>query len=125
MLDIDATAVLEEEVGTEEDNGDHGAPLRCAACLNAITRPVLRISVHGAHRHEKTNPAGLIFDIGCFTAAPGCAETGQPTPEWSWFPGFEWRFAECARCGAHIGWSYRDRAGNRFFGLILARLREG
>lgn len=76
----------------------------------------------GAHEHTFVNPAGYAFHIGCFGAAPGCAHAGDEDPTFSWFPGWTWQLALCARCGAHLGWTYRN-AAQRFWGLILAALR--
>ena len=31
---------------------------------------------------------------------------GLPTTDWSWFEGYSWQIAVCARCYAHLGWRY-------------------
>jgi len=31
---------------------------------------------------------------------------GEPTPEYSWFPGFSWSMAHCRQCSRHIGWGF-------------------
>lgn len=101
-----------------------GARLRCRACGHAITEDAERVSVSGSHVHTRSNPAGIQFCFGCFQAAPGCASVGPPTGEYTWFPGCRWRIAVCSSCGDHLGWSFTG--GQRFFGLILARLvRDG
>lgn len=96
--------------------------LLCAACANSITRHEMRIEVSDAHRHTFTNPAGFTYTIGCFADAPGCAQSGVYTAEWSWFADHEWRYANCRRCKAHVGWHFRG--AGRFFSLILERLVE-
>jgi len=106
----------------EADSPRDDEKLLCAACGHAITRRRHRTSVNGAHHHTCTNPHGLVFDIGCFSEAPGCAETGNPTYEWTWFQGFMWRLALCGGCGAHMGWGYRTESGDGFYGLILERI---
>jgi hypothetical protein len=105
-----------------EDAGP--APLLCCVqCLHTITSDNRRMTVSGAHRHVFANPFGHVFEIGCFSDAPGCAVVGAPSPDFSWFTGTTWRVAVCAACGLHLGWRYEsgDRA---FYGLILDRLRR-
>lgn len=78
--------------------------------------------MNGSHEHTFVNPGGFVHHIGCFAAAPGCAYLGSTESAFSWFPGWTWQIAACARCRAHVGWIYRN-AGAQFHGLILAALR--
>lgn len=78
--------------------------------------------MNGAHRHTLCNPHGLVFEIGCFTEAPGCATVGGASEFFSWFPGYAWRIAVCRGCTAHLGWAYGS--GPAFWGLISDRLVE-
>lgn len=96
--------------------------LCCAACLTPITEAAHRSRQAGRHEHICSNPEGVQFRIGCFAAAPGCVMIGRPTSHWTWFAGYRWRVALCGRCGAHLGWQFRDGAGAGFFGLIVERL---
>lgn len=93
----------------------------CAACTTRIARDDARIERSGAHRHRLVNPAGALFELGCFAAAPGCVVDGEPTTEHTWFAGFAWSYALCANCRDHLGWCF-EGDGARFFGLILTRL---
>ncbi|MCH9686457.1 MAG: hypothetical protein K0V04_33800 [Deltaproteobacteria bacterium] len=102
---------------SSEDRSDR---LRCRACGEAITESDARTEIAGSHAHTFVNPAGLVFEIGCFARAPGCVGVGEPQPFFSWFPGYAWRVAACGGCRAHLGWSYGD--GPQFHGLILDRL---
>jgi hypothetical protein len=68
------------------------------------------------------NPHELMFHIGCFAAAPGCAQVDIATAEWTWFSGYRWQVALCRHCGIHLGWRYRGAGSDAFFGLILDRL---
>lgn len=108
------------------DRADARAPddaaLRCAVCEHRITERAYRCEMAGAHEHTFVNPAGFQFRIGCFTAAPGCAHAGAASGEFSWFPGWRWQIALCARCHSHVGWLYRLGA-DQFHGLILAALK--
>ena len=105
-------------------SADTGASdeLRCVACDHPITECAYRTDMMGAHEHTFVNPGGFAYAIGCFAAAPGCAYQGVPDPAFSWFPGWTWQIAVCARCRVHLGWIYR-LAGQQFHGLILAALR--
>ena len=98
--------------------------LYCFACGSAITAARERIAVGGGHDHTFTNPAGHVFRVGCFRRAPGCAQAGELTGEYSWFAGYAWRYALCAGCRVHLGWVYQGPQPG-FFGLILDRLLPG
>lgn len=119
-----------EVVDLHEDEGfahkEKEYHILCKACGHRITSIDYIISVGGQHRHTFTNPAGLTFEIGCFSHADGCYVYGVPTPHYTWFPGFSWCFAFCSRCATHLGWLYRSSLSGRegFFGLIAARLIE-
>jgi len=96
--------------------------LYCFICGTAITHDRERFAVQGSHEHTFTNPAGYVYRIGCFRAAPGCLETGEFTEAYTWFTGCAWRYALCSSCRVHLGWAYRGNEEERFYGLILDRL---
>lgn len=103
--------------------GDDQA-LRCAACGHRITDLGYRHQVGGGHEHTFVNQAGFVHHLGCFLAAPGCAYRGATESAFSWFPGYTWQIAVCARCRVHVGWIFRC-AGDQFHGLLVAALRQG
>jgi hypothetical protein len=76
---------------------------------------------HGSTVHRRVNPAGIVFEFGCFASAPGAAVIGEPTEEHSWFPGYVWSYVLCRGCGEHLGWHFQG-ADSPFHGLILDRL---
>jgi hypothetical protein len=115
-------ALAEER--TEQETREEENYLLCAVCRRAITRLNARISKNGKHIHVFFNPHGIVFEIGCFSSAFGCAHVGRATTEFTWFPGYAWRIAVCAGCSAHLGWHYQGEGGG-FYGLILANLVEG
>lgn len=45
--------------------------------------------------------------------------SGSLTDEFSWFPGYFWRYVHCAHCNAHLGWKYfsRNLMPKSFLGL--------
>jgi hypothetical protein len=104
-----------------EPSAEPEGALLCFACGHPITSESERIAAGGAHEHTFTNPGGWVYRIGCFRRAPGCAQAGEFTGEYSWFPGQAWRYALCAGCRAHLGWAFRG-AQPEFYGLILDRL---
>jgi len=95
----------------------------CRNCHYKITSPRYVITVNGRHRHTFINPAGITYQIGCFSEAEGCVVTGEPTYEYTWFQGFMWSYCLCARCYVHIGWFYQGDS-EYFYGLILDMLKE-
>lgn len=111
----------------DQDRADTDEPveraLLCRTCGQPVARVRDRVAVNGKHGHALFNPAGLLFEVGCFTVAPGCRFEGVFTFEFTWFPGYAWRFAMCRRCDAHLGWEYRGAAGG-FVGLIMTEVRE-
>jgi len=113
----------------EEEGTNGGNAILCRQCKNKITTSSNRIEKNGRHKHVFNNPGGYIFEIGCFGAAPGCVNQGQPSLEFSWFAGFSWRFSLCSGCHTHLGWVYQSVGGQNtgsssFFGLVLDRLIE-
>ena len=98
-----------------------GRELECRRCRAAITTRADAIRVSGSHEHTFFNPAGFVYEIGCFSLAPGCVEIGSPTEDFSWFPGYAWRLALCGSCGIHLGWHFSGRTPH-FYGLIIERI---
>ncbi len=107
----------------EKPTRDPGAIL-CKACGRVITHDQDRLAVQGTHLHTFANPQGLVFEIGCFRTAVGCAYGGELTAEFTWFAGYQWKIAVCAGCLTHLGWLFIS-AANQFNGLIIDRLASG
>jgi len=107
---------FEHEIQLAEKTDD---ALYCRACGHLVTRRRWLLD-RGGIEHRLTNPLGVTFTVICFIAAPGAARFGTPTREHSWFEGYEWCFALCRGCEAHLGWSYHGTT--EFFGLIKDRL---
>lgn len=122
LFDRDSSAKRERKLAGAVTATPQRAPrLLCVRCRHPITDSDQRIDVSGSHAHTCTNPLGLTFHIGCFRDAPGCASIGAATTEYTWFPGYAWRIADCAKCGVHLGWQFTSPADG-FFGLIVDRL---
>jgi hypothetical protein len=119
---IDLQKRAEKELSEEEKPE---RVILCRNCRHQITSHKDIIDVNGHHRHVFNNPEGILFEIGCFSAADGCINHGTPTLEFTWFPGFSWRFSVCANCMMHLGWQYQLKCKEKFWGLILTHLVEG
>ncbi len=95
--------------------------IHCRACGQVVTSGDQRVSVGDSHRHTFFNPAGVVYELGCFRRAPGCAAVGPPSSEFTWFPGHLWQVTLCRHCHTHLGWFF-SQGEEGFFGLILPRL---
>lgn len=106
---------------TKESTGDEkNSAYCCAVCQQFITSESTAITVEGEHTHIKTNPDGRKYLLCCFSAASGCAQSGDPTSYFSWFAGYNWQFAHCSQCGVQLGWVFEGQ--NRFYGIIKEQL---
>ena len=99
-----------------------GDVIVCRACRQRITDTGEQCMAQGARDHTFCNPAGILYQVSCFRAAPGVGYRGSPTAEWSWFTGYRWRMAHCRGCGQHLGWLFQGRGGDVFHALIMQRL---
>jgi hypothetical protein len=115
--DIRKQSEFEENEEKKEEK-----PILCRNCRQKITAAEFRIEISGHHRHIFNNPQGIVFEIGCFSSAAGIVNHGVPTSEFTWFPGFSWRFSLCSACHFHLGWQYQSGKGRVFYGLILNHL---
>ncbi len=109
-------------VNTDDDIAYSGVVFRCRICKNPIATEAHILSVNGAHKHTFANPHGKVFEIGCFSAAPGCRTVGQPSRECTWFAGCSWSYSLCSKCRNHIGWKYQSDISGIFWGLVLVEL---
>jgi len=114
---IDAAPENDVQAETEEEH-----LIRCRECLFPITREEAQDEWAGSRQHTFANPAGIVFTIGCFSAAEGCIPVGPLSDEFTWFPGFAWRVGICRGCLTHLGWHFAAPSGARFWGLILDHL---
>ena len=79
-----------------------------------------RFPYEGKEEFTFPNPEGIRFCIVTFFRTLGCRESGQPTLEHTWFPGYAWSYCQCDRCGQHLGWFYNGL--HQFAGLIKPRI---
>lgn len=108
----------------DEEEDEFQRVLFCKSCGRMITSEKDRLQIDGAHNHTFFNPAGIVYELGCFKTAPGCSIQGEATSEFSWFAGYHWRVALCGGCTAHLGWHFMSGT-MAFFGLIIKNLSSG
>ena len=109
-------AESDDKTGTEGEKA-----LICRRCHTVITSRLHETAVNGSHLHTFFNPAGVIYEIGCFRQARGCVVHGLPTGEFSWFKGYFWQYAACITCQDHLGWFFASNE-KTFYGLITSKL---
>ena len=122
LTDKQIDSITKKIAEKRQKKPDKDPLIRCKSCGNTITTVDAVIPVCGQHRHTFKNPAGIYYEIGCFSAAKGCFNMGEPTLEFTWFPGYTWCYSVCSKCFAHMGWFYKSGGDNSFYGLILNRL---
>jgi len=104
--------------------GPDESAIRCRSCQQVVTSRYLALAVNGQHNHTMPNPLGIVFEISCFSEAPGCLGQGAVIVEHSWFPPHGWQIGLCRCCRAHLGWYYQAQGLAAFWGLIRAHLLE-
>lgn len=72
------------------------------------------------------NPSGFVHQTITLRKARGLTLEGSPSTDNSWFPGYAWTIAYCARCFAHMGWRFTavssDTQPVAFYGLSRAAI---
>ena len=111
------------EISVEEPSKDHDDEvfILCKNCGSPLTSIKFKISVNGNHTHAFVNPYGMIFEIACFSKAPGCGSASRASDEFSWFKGHKWMVSVCKLCLNHNGWIFESK-DHFFFGLILDQI---
>ena len=90
----------------------------------------------GVPAYSATNPQNRRFDVIRVQASERVVARlrlrGPQTSDHSWFPPLAWSFANCERCGSHIGWAFSRQCLTspippEFIGVIVTncRLRMG
>jgi hypothetical protein len=102
--------------------------------------PVSEGAPGGVPAYSATNPQNRRFDVIRVQASERVIGRlrlrGPPTTDHSWFPPLAWSFANCKRCGSHIGWAFSKESSRdcltspippEFIGVIVTncRLRMG
>jgi hypothetical protein len=123
-IDGEPLRQLTDEAHTDPLPSEEERWIVCRQCQQRLTRPSERTQINGSHSHTFANPAGVVFEIGCFRMAGGLQYIGPPSYEFPWFAGNSWQIVICGTCQTHLGWCFRGTESGEFFGLILERLQE-
>ena len=107
----------------DESEKEQQKGLLCRICHLLITSSRESLEKDGKHLHTFFNPAGIVYEIGCFRQAQGCLAFGAPSGEFAWFGGYSWQVVYCRSCQQHLGWRFSGE--DQFFGLIVNKLTEG
>lgn len=118
----EAPGLTRDRSADDESADEQRRALLCRTCSTPITTDRQRIDKQGKHLHTFFNPAGIVYEIGCFRSAPGCMTYGPPSSEFAWFSGYSWQIVCCRSCQEHLGWVFRG--DDEFFGLIVRKLKE-
>lgn len=102
------------------EQGDPEADWLCAWCHHRVANERDRFCFEGKDEFLFSNPDGLQFHIITFSQARGCAQSGRPTLEYTWFAGHAWSYCHCGECRQHLGWYYKGQ--HEFVGLIKDRI---
>lgn len=123
VLYFDAATLGDLKHDVSQDSAarqDKGKYMCCVQCRHRIAPLSSAVEINGSQVHRRRNPLGHYFVFQCYRAAPGCAVSGEPTAEYSWFAGYRWQFASCNQCQNQLGWYFSGENG--FFGLIRDQL---
>lgn len=130
----------------KEDSRRHTI-LACSACGLGLASRRSMFSVSSAQGScgVYTNPHGVLHQtvtvsdlLPSKSSAPRVLLEGRPTARDTWFDGFAWTIAYCARCDQHLGWKFEtvqlypwmsrsgvEEAGETFFyGFRFDALQE-
>ena len=124
MIKLFLTANSSAPLARTVDDGPAAPRLVCRFCRHVISSEAERVVINGSSSHTMFNPAGIVYQLGCFRSAPGCVVRGETTDEFTWFAGYRWSLALCGRCQVHMGWYFQGEDSS-FFGLIEPNLILG
>ena len=100
--------------------------IACRSCQAEVSRPRHVFAARdGRSVHVFPNPAGVMQEIVTLTTVWSVVADGHATTEFTWFSGYAWTVAYCARCRVHLGWRFDSVGADRptsFFGLLVSRL---
>ena len=92
-----APTIVEPEAqpDTATAPNDTASDWLCAWCHNRVASEMDRFPYNGKDEFTFRNPEGIRFKIITFSRTLGCRETGVPTLENTWFPGYAWSYCQC------------------------------
>ena len=74
------------------------------------------------------NPGGQVHETLTLYKVKNVMYIGQPSTEYSWFPGYAWQICRCIHCDSHLGWRFTASASekmhpNKFYGISRGSIR--
>ncbi len=113
---------------TSSDKDKSRRDFLCAHCGAFITQSAALIKMNGATEHSYVNPSGIRCNFRTFIHCENVLIHEQLYEEYSWFPGYGWRFLMCGHCSLHLGWKYDALRGGMnppgLFGVLIESVRE-
>jgi len=117
-----------QEPADQDVDDDRGPVLVCRSCGTRIARRAWIAAIDDASAERVFfNPAGVMMEVLTLRRATNVREAGVPTEEFSWFPGYAWRFAHCGGCERQLGWRFAGVGAQvpaTFWGLLQRELVE-
>ncbi|KAJ8963546.1 hypothetical protein NQ314_005551 [Rhamnusium bicolor] len=79
----------------------------CDSCGTEITDPskVFAMSKDGIQSNY-VNPGGHVYETVTVMTAQNFELIGNPSKQFSWFPGYAWTIMQCKTCNNHLGWRF-------------------
>ncbi|XP_017969206.1 protein cereblon homolog isoform X3 [Drosophila navojoa] len=104
----------------------------CRYCDSSLAycSDLFAMSKHGVQT-QYCNSAGYIHETNTVyrVIAHAIGYSGEPSTEFSWFPGYQWHIIICKFCAQHVGWEFKavepNLAPKVFFGLAGSSVRIG
>ncbi|EDV94752.1 protein cereblon [Drosophila grimshawi] len=104
----------------------------CRYCNSSLAycSDLFAMSKHGVQT-QYCNSAGYIHETNTVyrIIAHAVGYSGEPSTEFSWFPGYQWHIIICKFCAQHVGWEFKavdpNLAPKVFFGLAGSSVRIG
>lgn len=101
----------------------------CKHCLQVIGSREDMISMNQEGlQGTYVNPGGAVHETLTLSKVNRSAVKleGNSSIQFSWFPGYAWTIAQCARCYSHLGWKFtathRKLSPRKFWGITKASI---
>ncbi len=110
---------------TRDDEDKKTKNYYCAQCGAFISHSAALVAINGSTDHSYVNPAGIRCNFLTFAYCENILEHLDLFLEYSWFPGYGWRFLTCSSCFSHLGWKYdavKEEASPEYFFGVLTEL---
>ena len=119
-----------QDTPVDEQETEQSRSIRCRACDQELADEDAPFSVAGGTPVRSfVNPAGVVHELITLRDVHDVRDHGPRTGDFTWFPGFTWRFTACGGCGIFLGWCFEAEKPSqdpaRFHGLRTVALHRG